>query len=201
MTPVSYQPFDGRDGLQVAEDRVHVYQDGQVVAEAETDMSLEELLNSYRILSLCPDLSFVRGEVREFKVDITLDFSLIGELFGTIVINGERALWRAECVSFGDFSGNGKIPDSERGWISAGETTGWQFYLPPAFIIDPDPAVVRRLALSLEAFVYALGSEREISVPYSRSFDNIISAQKPMWAINLPRIAAPKHMRAPAVSA
>ena len=194
--PTLYQPLSEGNGLLLEEQTLSAYREGQLVCDSdiETVADLDFLLESYMIPALLPECSFSYTPAQSYVISMNLDFSVPGTLFGSFELNGQRDLWRAECVRHGVFLHAGALPPGVRPWADNDEPgTGWQFVLPPSLRLSPDPVLVRRVTVALEAFVYAIDQSREIDLPYRRAFDNVFSADKPMWSYNLPRIAEIKQ--------
>lgn len=190
--PVRYYPLFEGNGLSLDDNLLGAYIDDQLVGQTEVDTTadLDFLLESYMVPQLLPNLSFSYTEPRRVVMEMNLDFSIPGTLFGSYKIDGVKDLWRAECVRHGVFLHAGAVPPGVRPWADDDEPgSGWQFVLPPSLRYQPDQVLIRRSAVALEAFVYALDTGREIELPYKRAFDNIFSVDKPMWSFNLPRIA------------
>lgn len=190
--PISYYPLLDGQGLAFEEDSLVAYHNGQVVGSTEVDTTadLDFLLESYMVPQLLPKLSFCYTEPRRLVMSMNVDFAVPGTLFGSYELDGIRDLWRAECVRHGVFLHANAVPPGVRPWANNDEPgSGWQFALPPSLRYQPDQVIIRRAAVALEAFVYSLDIGREIELPYKRAFNNIFSAEKPMWSFNLPRIA------------
>lgn len=192
---VAYRPLDGdrRDGLRISGGRLEAYRDGELVGAAQVSSSdsLEELLSSYRVPEMLSDLEFsTDGSARDVEVELEVDFTLGASALGSIKIDGERGLWEASRVGSNDLADPSLVPAGARPWAAdeALPGHGWQIRLPAEARVSSDPTFRRRVALTIEAFLYALSSGREIQIPYRRRFSTVFSAADPMWAANVPPI-------------
>lgn len=179
---------DGENGLRLVDGRLEAWADGKLVASAPAEGPLAELMATYRVQEVLPEVGFAYGEPRTLDVELTVDFSLGSVAFGAITVNGERELWEAERTGSHLFVERGLVPEGARPWADAEPMPGrgWKITLPPFAQLDPDPVLRRRIALAIEAFLYALAERKEIQVPYKRRISTVFSAEDPMWAANVP---------------
>jgi hypothetical protein len=180
-----YQPFDGRDGLRLDGATLSAWRGGKLLATASAPPGalLEELLRSYRLPELFPDLVFTHTEPATYLVLIDYSYTLTHrrEIHGWLTFEGTRFRWIAKWRKLP--KGAGSI-SPDRPWLHAEEVErgeGLEFHLPPPLANHPDPVVVRRLALAIEAFVFALRDGWPIDIPFRYQFDNLFSQRQPIW--------------------
>jgi len=188
---ISYQVFDGQNGLSLEEGTLSAYRNGQKVAEVSVPSSfkLSELILDYQVLALLPELDFCYTEPEQFEIEVTTNpLSLPGEVSGLMTINGESQLWVAYYKKHPDFLRQDEVPPGQRPWAESHPGEGWLFMLPATWQTHPDHLVPRRLALCLESYLDDINAGRNIPLPYRRRFDNVFSASSPAWRVNLPHI-------------
>lgn len=181
---VTYKPFDGRDGLAVEGDLALAYVDGAKVGSARmrTPVALETLLSSYAFPSLFPQAVFchTQPETHQVVVDYQYTLERKREIHGWITFCGTRYRWWGTWRQMPKRSG---VIPPDRPWLHADEIgKGLEFHLPPAISELPDPVIVRRLALALEGFIYALRDGFPVDLPFRYQFDNLFSLASPMWS-------------------
>jgi hypothetical protein len=188
---VIYQPFDGNDGLQVIDDQLIAWREGQEVARTEisTDEDLPRLLLDFRVPELMSELEFTLvPEARQIDLEIDMKYQIGSALTGTITYDGVSGPWEARCVKGADFI-EAELPEGARPWARDEEPgVGWEITLPPEFSRSPDTVLAQRVALAIEAFLYALTDGREISLPYLRRVSNVFSASAPTWRDPVPMV-------------
>lgn len=188
---VIFKSFDGRDGLLERRDDVLAYVGERVVAAAEKppETSLEDLAYTYRVLELFPDLVFcyTRPTRTELAIDIWSRHDR--QLDGMMLYNGVMLPWQVRWMRDPIFDLADELPAGQRSWVRK-EDGGWglRFHLPGAVHDQGDPVVMRRTALALEEFVYALRDRYDVDLPYRREFMNLFSLDMPTWRVNLPFI-------------
>lgn len=195
---ISYQEFDGANGLALEQGVLTAYADGEVIGRAKVSgaADLGQLMRTYEIQYLLPDLIFCydRPAWYEVMIDYTGSIKERREVHGTILFEGRPRTWSAKFRSHPDFGHGDLVPTKQRPWVRPQEvekSMGLEFYLPQNILDYDDPVVCRRIAIALEEFVYALRDPRfEIKLPRPRAFGNMFSADTPMWAANLPRVCS-----------
>lgn len=195
MSSVLYQPYDGSDGLQSQGSELLAWKEGQNVGSAPLpqDEDMQMLLWNFRAVDLLPDIDFTLVP-EKITADLELDLVRIyeGTLLGSGALqgglfDGSEFQWRAEYGQEDTFMEEG--PRHMRPWAGEEELGfGWRIYLPEKLYEDSDFAFRQRIGLSIEAFLYALASHREIPIPYLRRIDNVFSSKKPVWRTGPPRI-------------
>jgi hypothetical protein len=190
---IPYRPLevDGRNGLRLSGGVIEAYLNGELKGSAPVPADageLQVLLAGYRVPVLLPSLWFCFDErPREVEVELNIDFSLGSSAFGAIIIDGERELWEANRTGSNELADPALVPAGARPWaVEPIPGYGWQISLPASARSSADPVFRRRVALAIEAFLYALSSGKEIQVPYRRRFGTAFSAADPMWAANVP---------------
>lgn len=195
MTSVLYQPYDGADGLQSKGDELVAWSGGTEVGRSPLDQSedIQGLLRDFRAVDIFPGLQFTLVP-EEIVADIELDLKslaggiLLGEAaFLDSRFQGSGFYWEAEYARGEAFLQ--RSPEGTRPWAAEEEVGyGWNIFLPEDIYEDLDFVFRQRIALAIEAFLYALASRQEIPIPYLRRVTNIFSASDPAWRQGVPRI-------------
>jgi len=192
-SPVPYRPAEApeRSGLELSAGELRAWRDGELVAQAQVgeDLELAQLLDGYRAVSLLPGCEFsLDGSRRELDVTISLLYNEMRRVTGAVESGGMRGWWEAMRLGDNAFLLQERLPRNARPWARDEERGyGWEIGL-PGFLYETDRVLRQRAGLAIEAFLYALKSGREISVPYRRRITNVFSASEPTWDEPLPLV-------------
>ena len=188
---VIYKPYDGSDGLQVVDEKLRAWKEGEVVSETPVpaDEDLPRLLLDFRAPELLPDVEFTMvPEAQSLDIQIDVEMEIDRVVIGTLRIDGEMVPWEARCDKGSDFLRT-DFPAEARPWTAEDEPgTGWTISLTSEFSRSPDTVLCQRIALAIEAVLYGIAAGREIPIPYSCRISNVFSAGNPTWSAPLPRV-------------
>lgn len=181
---VSYQPYRGLGGLDVVDGEAIAYVDGLEVERTKlsSPVGLEELLASYEAPRMFPRLIFCHTKPEYHTVTMDYSYSLpkSREVHGWVTLEGTRHRWVAKWRQLP--KGSGAVSE-DRPWLHSDEVgIGFEFHLPPPLANHPDPVIVRRVALAIERFIFALRDGWPVDIPFKYYFDNLFSIDSPMWA-------------------
>lgn len=189
---IPHRALEFSSGLELKRGVLSAYLEGDLQASAAvSDSSLDQILASYRVQEIFPELRFSGdGTQREIELTLEISFSLGSSIYGAALNGAERELWNAQHVGSNDFL-DPNVPAGQRPWASAEKPGyGWKIELPSSLRHDSDPVVRQRAALVIESLISALARDEQVPMPYRRRFTNVFSAEHPTWTAAVPLVAS-----------
>lgn len=187
---IRYQPLVDGDGLALKDGALAAYVGERLVAssKAPSGVDLKQLMESYRLLRLLPDVSFshVAPHTDDYVVDVNDATVTPRDMSGLMTVAGTKYPWDAMVVVDGIFADRSAYGPWLGAEMSPRSVRGWAYRTPGALVFN-DPVLAARLRLALQSVVCSIIAGRVTELPAAFRLTNEFGMANPP----VPPVVAP----------